>query len=412
MPIRGLGHVPSPFKKKNMKKFLKIIAVAQAGAFPAIETPVQKADTLENTLEATNILYQNSIVDSLFVTYPKNTIDIYKACGYTALIQLSPVSNLELVFGFLCGKDYEDYPDNPYNGLAIIAYSGEAWDTLNNYLDTSNLKYFSLVGDDNRGIFFGDCKMCPQNYINQNVIINFKEPVLVRVVAPGIEKYVFSPKPVDKYALTYNSLLNGYSYNMLGGREDIDPAFAYEYIKNHAQKITDPQDWWAGFTMFRVATFKNGSETFDIVGIVSGPGDVGLFTNYKAGNTAHLKELVDYQKEADNSYSIFATHQISIGGYYACTIVDETASRFVLTSGADFSSFLDYAKSVGYPEGYAQGVTDGQNNPTFKSFIVSAFEACSAFFSLPVLGQNITVGTLIGSFIGLGALFLLIRLFR
>lgn len=61
---------------------------------------------------------------------------------------------------------------------------------------------------------------------------------------------------------------------------------------------------------------------------------------------------------------------------------------------------------------YEEGYKDGQGNPTFKSFIVSAFEACASFFSLPVLGANITIGTLIGSFVGLGALFLLIRLFR
>lgn len=61
---------------------------------------------------------------------------------------------------------------------------------------------------------------------------------------------------------------------------------------------------------------------------------------------------------------------------------------------------------------YEEGYKDGQGNPTFKSFIVSAFEACSSFFSLPVLGEHITIGTLIGSFVGLGALFLIIKLFR
>lgn len=398
-----------------IKKILKLIAVAQAVAFPAIKYPVQKADnsetTLETTLQATNTLYQNAVVDSLFFTYPKNTIDIYNVCRYEGLIKLSPVSNLDYNIYFLCGKNAEDHP---YDGLACIVYGiKEEWTTLEKYLDTSNLKVYSLTGNENnKGVFFGDCKNIPQEYINKNVLVNFKEPCFVRQVAPGIEKYVFNPKPVDKFALTYNGLLNGYAYNMVGGRQDINPALAYEYIKNRAQLITDSSDWWHGLTMFRVATFKNGTETFDIVGIVSGPGNVGLYTNYKSPNHAKIKELSNYQKISDGTYEITATHQRSIDGYYTCTIVDETAAKYVLTSGPDFSAFLDYAKSIGYTEGYGQGLTDGQNNPTFKSFIVSAFEACSAFFNIPVLGANITIGTLIGSFVGLGALFLIIRLFR
>lgn len=398
-----------------IKKILKLIAAAQAVAFPAIKYPVQKADnsdtTLETTLKATNILYQNAVVDSLFITYPKNTLDVFNVCGYEGLIQLSPVSNLDYYILFYCGKNVGDYF---YNGLVCVAWGGnEEWTTLEKYLDTSNLKVYSLTGDgSNKSVCFGDCKSIPQEYINKNVLVNFKEPCLVRKLAPGIENYVFNPKPVDKFALTYNGLLNGYAYNMVGGRQDIDPASAYEYIKTHAQLITDSSDWWNGLTMFRVATFKNGTETFDIVGIVSGPGNVGLYTNYKSPKHTKIKELSNYQKLSNGTYEITATHQRSIDGYYTCTIVDETAAKYVLTSGPDFTAFLDYAKSVGYPEGYGQGLTDGQNNPTFKSFIVSAFDACSAFFNIPILGSNITIGTLIGSFVGLGALFLIIRLFR
>lgn len=402
-----------------IKKILKLIAAAQAVAFPAIKYPVQKADnsetTLETTLQATNTLYENAVVDSLFITYPKDTKDIVEALGpvgYTNMIVLSPVSDLTFNLLFQASSTLGDWP---YNGLAIIAYGNEDdFAKLETYIDTSNLKTYSVSSDGraNRGIFFGDCKNVPQEYINKNVLVNFKEPVFVRRVAPGIEKYVFNPKPVDKFALTYNGLLNGYAYNMLGGRQDIDPALAYEYIKNHAQLITDSSDWWNGLTMFRVATFENGTDTFDIVGIVSGPGNVGLYSSYKSPNHAKIKGLANYQKKSDGTYEITATHQRSIDGYYTCTIVDETAAKYVLTSGPDFSAFLDYAKSIGYPEGYGQGLTDGQNNPTFKSFIVSAFDACSAFFNIPILGSNITIGTLIGSFIGLGALFLIIKLFR
>ena len=402
------------FKKTMIKKILKLIVAAQAIAFPvfsvnrANSTTEKEADTFKET----NTLYEHAIVDSLFITNPK-TKDIMEAIGgyeYAPLLIVSPVSDLTFEIRFEGTSKQINWQ---YNGLAIIAWGDESQFTkIENYIDTSNLKTYSITQDGkNMGLFFGDVKNIPQDYVNKNVIVHFKEPVFVRSISPGIENYVFNPKPVDKFALTYNGLLNGYAYNMIGGREDIDPALAYEYIKNRAQLITDSSDWWNGLTMFRVATFKNGTGTFDIVGIVSGPGNVGLFSNYNSPNHSKIKELASYQKKADG-YEIYATHQRSIDGYYPCTIVDETAAKFVLTSGPDFSSFLDYAKSVGYPEGYAQGLTDGQNNPTFKSFIVSAFEACSAFFSLPVLGQNITVGTLIGSFIGLGALFLIIKLFR
>lgn len=394
-----------------IKKIFKLIAAAQAVAFPAVGVPVQKAEEPDTTLEETNIVFQNSIVDSLYISNPKNTADIIQVVHFQEILSLSPVTDLSKKLYFSGSAEADGHA---YNGLGILSYGSYSTFEKNvlTYVDTSNLITFVVNGNRDYFILFGDIKNVPQEYINKNVLVKFKMPMKVNYIAPGLEKYFFNPKPVDKFALTFNGLLNGYSYNMIGGREDIDPSYAYEYIKNHAQLITDTNDWWNGLTMFRVATFKNGSETFDIVGIVSGPGDVGLFTNYQAPNHAKLKELVSYSKEADNSYTIFATHQISIEGYYACTIVDKTAASFVLTSGPDFSSFLDYAKEVGYPEGYAQGRTDGENNPTFKSFIVSAFEACSAFFSLPVLGQNITVGTLIGSFVGLGALFLLIKLFR
>lgn len=393
------------------------MAIVQAIAFPVVSvnratnTTEQETDTFKET----NTIFEHAIVDSLFITYPKDTKDIIEAVSgsgneYAPLLSVSPVSDLTFNINFEATTNQVNVQ---YNGLAIMSWGNESKFTkIENYIDTSNLKTYSVTQNrENIGIFFGDCKHIPQEYINKNVLVHFKEPVFVRTVTPGIEKYVFNPKPVDKFAFTYNGLLNGYSYNMIGGREDIDPAKAYEYIKNHAQLITDDADWWKNMTILRVATFKNGSEAFDIVGSVDGYGDVGLMTNYHAKKHTQIKSLVHLSKEGD-IYKIVSTHQLSINEYYACTIVDKTAASFVFTSGPDFSSFLDYAKEVGYPEGYAQGLTDGQNNPTFKSFVVSAFDACSSFFAIPVLGENITIGTLIGSFIGLGALFLIIRLFR
>ena len=395
-----------------IKKILKLMAVVQATAFPVFS--VNRANSTEkeaDTFKETNTLYQNAIVDSLFITYPKDTKDIVDVEGNQEMIIVSPVSDLSFNILFDAASNPERWP---YNGLAVIAWGNASnFTKIETYIDTSNLKTHSITHDtSNIGLFFGDCKNIPEEYINKNVLVHFKEPVFVRRVAHGIEKYVFNPKPVDKFALTYNGLLNGYNYNMVGGRDDIHPALAYEYIKNHAKLITDSSDWWNGLTMFRVATFKNGTGMFDIVGIVSGPGTVGLFSNYNSPNHSKIKELSNISKKSDGTYEVYATHQVSINEYYTCTIVDETASGYVLTSGPDFSSFLDYAKSVGYPEGYGQGFTDGQNNPTFKSFIVSAFDACSAFFNIPILGSNITIGTLIGSFVGLGALFLIIKLFR
>ena len=398
-----------------IKKILKLIAVAQAVAFPVFSVNRANSPTEKeaDTFKTTNTLYRNAVVDSIFITNPNNIKDLTINYKPNVILSFSPVSDLSKMINFYSyitagtGVKYDFY-----EGFAMFGWPGEIENNYAPFVDLSNLSMFDSYPPSGRGYAFGEVNNIPVEKRNKNCLVHFKEPVQVKYILPGLENFVFNPKPVDKFALTYNGLLNGYAYNMIGGREDIDPAQAYEYIKNHAKLISDTSDWWNGLTMFRVATFKNGSGMFDIVGIVSGPGNVGLFSNYNSPNHSKIKELSNYQKKSNGSYEITATHQLSINEYYACTIVDETAAKFVLTSGADFSSFLDYAKSVGYPEGYAQGFTDGQNNPTFKSFIVSAFEACSAFFSLPVLGENITVGTLIGSFIGLGALFLIIKLFR
>lgn len=398
-----------------MKKIFKLMAVAQAIAFPVVSVNRAEATTEKeaDTFKETNILYQNAIVDSIFITNPNNVKEL-NTRNINLVLSFSPVSDLSKrinFFSFITTGSGENYTF--YEGFAMFGWPGEIENNYAPFVDLSNLsKFINYPSSAGSGYAFGEVYDIPEEKRNKNCIVHFKEPVKVKYILPGLENFVFNPKPVDKFALTYNGLLNGYAYNMLGGREDIDPAQAYEYIKNHAKLISDTSDWWNGLTMFRVATFKNGSGMFDIVGIVSGPGNVGLFSNYNSPNHSKIKELSNYQKKSDGTYEITATHQLSINEYYACTIVDETASKFVLTSGADFSSFLDYAKSVGYPEGYAQGFTDGQNNPTFKSFIVSAFDACSAFFNIPILGSNITIGTLIGSFVGLGALFLIIKLFR
>lgn len=391
------------------------MAVVQAIAFPvfSVNRASPNAGKEADTFKETNTLYENAIVDSIFITNPNNVKEL-NTRGTNLVLTFSPVSDLSKrinFFSFVTLSNGENY--SFYEGFAMYGWPGEIESNYEPFIDLSNLSMFSgYPTQSGRGYAFGEVYDIPKEKRNKNCLVNFKEPVKVRFILPGLENFVFNPKPVDKFALTYNGLLNGYAYNMLGGRDDIDPAQAYEYIKKHAQLITDSSDWWNGLTMFRVATFKNGTETFDIVGIVSGPGNVGLYTNYKSPKHTKIKELSNYQKKSEGTYEITATHQRSIDGYYTCTIVDETAAKYVLTSGPDFSAFLDYAKSVGYPEGYGQGFIDGQNNPTFKSFIVSAFDACSAFFNIPILGSNITIGTLIGSFVGLGALFLIIKLFR
>ena len=396
-----------------MKKIFKLIAVAQAVAFPSISVQAQKAEATETTLKETNIVFNNSIVDSLYISNPKNTTDIFQVIKNQELIRLSPVTDLSKNIYFRCGAE----PENPaYNGLAIIEYGPHSnfLDNVLSYVDASNLITYSLTGDNNNMcILFGDIKNVPYNKVNKNVIVKFKQPMKVNYIAPGLEKYVFNPKPVDQFALSYNGLLNGYAYNLLGGREDIDKTRFREYIKNHVSLQTE--GFWKGEATFTIATFKNGTEEFEIVGWVAdypNSTNVSIATNYKAKSISGIKLLCGYIFNDSGEVISEATNSTNIDKYYTCTIVDETAAKYVLTGGPDFSYFLDYTKEIGFPYGYAKGYTDGQNNPTFKSFIVSAFEACSAFFALPVLGQNITIGTLIGSFVGLGALFLIIKLFR
>lgn len=395
-----------------IKKILKILALAQAVALPAGLTKVQRANELEPT-QATNILYDHAIVDSVYISYPRKTDELISqpGWGYYDLLRLIPVNNKNIEINFIV-KTIENQ-EFAYKGMCLYGDNLDFEANIKSWIDpSSNLKEYK-PDSEHTGYFFGDVQSVPEQARNKNVLVKFREPMFVYHICPGAENFIFNSTPVDKFALTYNGLLNGYSYNLLGGREDIDKKRFREYIKNHVSLQTE--GFWKSKATFTIATFKNGTEEFEIVGWVAdypNSTNVSIATNYKAKSIYGIKLLCGYIFNDSGEVISEATNSTNIDKYYTCTIVDETAAKYVLTGGPDFSYFLDYTKEIGFPYGYAKGYTDGQGNPTFKSFIVSAFEACGSFFALPILGQNITIGTLIGSFVGLGALFLLIKLFR
>ena len=236
-----------------------------------------------------------------------------------------------------------------------------------------------------------------------NIAIYLKKPLKVTHVTTNTRKYLAATSPAQSFAGGYDGFIPSFYYTSISGNKSF-----FDGIDS-VSSLIEGELWTSG----NVASLNIKKDGFIIqyyyvsASVMERQAmyDVWLraFAKSEDGNKMmdfNLKELVfvdlnlnDRKVESyDFPYPVSCLKTIE--GYY----------NIIHSSGA--YGITDSVMT------YQEGYKDGQANPTFKSFIVSAFEACSAFFALPVLGQNITIGTLIGSFVGLGALFLLIRLFR
>lgn len=236
-----------------------------------------------------------------------------------------------------------------------------------------------------------------------NIPIYFKIPLKAGGIFSQTKKYLATTSPAQSFAGGYDGFIPSFSYTSISGNED--------YISkiNSLTGLITGHVWQSG----NVASLNIEEKGFILQNYY-------VSASVEESEQLYIVYLYAYAKSKDGQKTVdliikelgyvdLSDNTKRVGSYYfpapVSTLETKLGYYSIIRSGGAYG-LTDSVKN------YEEGYKDGQNNPTFKTFIVSAFEACSAFFSLPVLGKNITIGTLIGSFVGLGALFLIIKLFR
>lgn len=352
-----------------INKILKIIAVASAVAFPAVK--VQKANE------------------------PLKGYQIYGG-QYVSEILIGDISHDYI------GRDgswdlgnFTDPDTNKHIEIAIVinggivekSYIEEAWSGLVDW-EKSGLTY------DNSWRY-----IIPKT----NFCLYLKKPLQASDISERTPLYLSYTSPAREFAAGYDGFIPSFYYTSISGNED--------YISkiNSLTGLLTGKVWQSG-NVASLGIEKQGFIIQDYYVFASVLESEQLYTVYLSANA----KSKDGQKSVVFNISALGYIDLSdntkrVGSYNFPQPVStlETRSGYynLIRSGGAYG-LTDSVKN------YEEGYKDGQGNPTFKSFIVSAFEACSSFFSLPVLGEHITIGTLIGSFVGLGALFLIIKLFR
>lgn len=278
------------------------------------------------------------------------------------------------------------------------------WNTGYNLVDKSNL---NVAGNGNIPIgsptySYVDGKS------NNNCIVHFTEPLIVAEVKPTLENYKISCIGVaEAFAKTYDGILPGQTYNRISDSGNT-PANILKIYNNNKNSLPswhiqtgdlsntgfEPADGWFAQDAIIRGNYSSSSDIYHT--------EINYHCKNKDGR------LLDVDKEITN-YDFKTNSVTGNGGYY---FTEMGGLPIVSVDKSDYYNFIRSTGAIIPVQSYDRGYKDGQNNPTFKSFIVSSFDACKGFFDLPVLGEHITIGTLIGSFVGLGALFLLIKLFR
>ena len=227
-------------------------------------------------------------------------------------------------------------------------------------------------------------------------------------VKPTLENYkIYSIGIAEAFAKTFDGILPGQTYNYIGESyktpQDILEIYnnnkyslPYWHIQTGDLSTTgfEPEQGWFA----QDATIRGGYDSSSDIYTTE--------INYHCKNEEG--RLLDVTKEITN-YAFRTNVTTGNEGFWFSQI---GGLPIVSVDKGDYYNFIRSRGAILPVQSYDKGYKDGQNNPTFKSFIVSSFDACQGFFNLPVMGEHITIGTLIGSFVGLGALFLLISLFR
>ena len=358
-----------------IKNLINIIAVASAVAFPAVK--VQKA------------------------AEPTTGYKIYEG-QYVSEILIGDIQHdyIGLEGHYELGA-FEDVNTNNFFNIAVWINSGGI--VYNSFI-SFNGEGYTLIDWEKSGLSFEPYyESRPYPLTKTNFCLYLKKPLKVLRSYPWTEKYLSYTSPAREFAAGYDGLIPSFYYTSISGNKSFLDSI------NSVSSLVQGKLWTSG----DVSSLHIEKDDF-------------IFQYYYVYASAEVTEQLyivylrayakskDGQKVADYNISELANIDLhknirKVGSYIFPEPVStlETKSGYynILRSGGAYG-LTDSVKK------YEEGYKDGQENPTFKSFIVSAFEACSAFFSLPVLGEHITIGTLIGSFVGLGALFLLIRLFR
>lgn len=360
-----------------INKILGIIAVASAVAFPAVK--VQKAN---EPLKGYQI-YEGQFVSEILIGDISH--DYIGQDGYWVLGT------------FMDMDTNEDFS-------IVIHTNGIA---PNSYIEFNN-KSFSLINWEKSDLYYDPSYeeypgIWEYSLTKTNFCLYLKKPLKVTSTSYQTNKYLAYTSPAREFAAGYDGFIPSYYYTSISGNKsfldsitsvssliegklwtsgDVSPLnikkdeliFQYYYVYASTTESMQMYDVW----LRAYAKSEDGKKSEDI----------------------NIKELafvdLNLNDRRYESYSFpypVSTLETKLGYY-----------NIIHSSGAYGLTDSIYT--------YQEGYKDGQGNPTFKSFIVSAFEACSSFFSLPILGEHITIGTLIGSFVGLGALFLIIKLFR
>lgn len=363
-----------------VKKIFKLMAVASAVAFPAVK--VQKAANPTTGYK----IYQGQYISEILVG------DImHDYIGSNGIFELGA---------------FEDLNTNTYFSIGFgINSGGVVYDSWMQFKNKSS----ALIDWEKSGLSYNPAydEYDPEwrySLMNKNnFCLYLKRPLKAFRIYPWTEKYLAYTSPAREFASGYDGFIPSFYYTSISGNKD--------YISeiNSLTGLITGKVWQSG-NVASLGIEKEGFILQDYYVLASVEEAEQLYTVYLC---AYAKSK-DGQKFTD--FNICELAYLDLGGKVrrvgAYTFPQPVST---LETKSDYYNIIRSGGAYGLTDSvknYEEGYKDGQGNPTFKSFIVSAFEACGAFFALPVLGQHITIGALIGSFVGLGALFLLIKLFR
>lgn len=350
-----------------IKKILKIIAVAQAVTFSS--SNIQKYAAKPTTGYQ---IYEGQYVSEIFIGDVSH--DYIGIDGHWGLGNFrDPDTNKNIIIAIWIKE-----------GVVETSYIEEAWSGLVDW-DKSGLTY------DNSWRY-----TIPKN----NFCLYLKKPLQALDITDRTNLYLSYTSPAREFAAGYDGFIPSYYYTSISGNKGFFDSITSvsSLVRGNLWKSGDVSSLNIekdGFIIqyYYVYASVPGTEVYNVL--------LRAYAKSKDGNDS-TEFNISQLAYMDSSYRKFESYRFP----YPVSTLETTPGYYDIIRSGGAYGLTDSVKN------YEEGYKDGQGNPTFKSFIVSAFDACSAFFSLPVLGEHITIGTLIGSFVGLGALFLLIKLFR
>lgn len=356
-------------------KILKIIAVAQAIALPNIN--IKKANASNPSYKGYEILEGQ----------------------YCSEILLGDISHAYIDWGdYVLGQFTDTTVKNKY--LRVVIHIAENHTVRKASVEFGEDK--DLIDWERSGLLYpqhGTEYVFEKSYF----CLYFKKPLKATKISPSTKQYLSYTSPAREFAGGYDGFVPSFYYTSISGNE------SYVSGITSTSSLITGKVWTSG----DVSDLNIEKNNFIIQNYYVYAALGETYREYEVWLRA-LAKSKDGEKGVDLNVSKLVYINLN-QNRRTVSSYDFPKPVATLDTKSGYYDIIRSGGAYGVTDSvmnYQEGYKDGQGNPTFKSFIVSAFEACSAFFSLPVLGKNITIGTLIGSFVGLGALFLLIKLFR